>query len=346
MNNLRLTGLALALGLAHSAGVQAAGFDANFDPTGTGSTGLLVSGFDWSPTSFLARGGMTAIRNFVAGTGPITFDAFTHSTLGAFFTPSGPVTPPGLNSTHEFTMVGGLGMQVTSVAQNPLLGFATATFQTTVGGRLTDGSNPFFALYHDTTPDSVALSGSGYGSAGDTLLLRANAVLDQSAGIFLSFQNATGLLDQAGANDWPGVNTVTGTGSQTTLALGDFSYVNPSFFTNGVAGFAIVLDALAFSGVSIALPFISSNPSDCFNLVGSFCSADTSTAPRLEADGPIIPNIGLLNGSFGGTAPDFMAQTDFNSPIATTLIPVPAAVWLLGSALASGLAFARRRTAA
>jgi len=197
MNNLRLTGLALALSLAHYTGAQAAGFDANFDPTGTGSTGLLVSGFDWSPTSFLARGGMTAIRNFVAGTGPTTFDAFTHATLGAFFTPTGPVTPPGLNSTHEFTMIGGLGMQVTSVSQ-PLPGFATATFQTTVGGRLTDGSNPFFALYHDTTLDSVALSGSGYGSAGDTLLLRANAVLSQSAGIFLSFQNAIGPLDLGG----------------------------------------------------------------------------------------------------------------------------------------------------
>jgi len=347
MNTFRLSGLALAASLAHSVGTQAAIFDTNFDPSGTGSAGLLINGFDWNATSFLARGGMTAIRNFVAGSGSTTFDVYTHATLSALQTTSGPITPPGLNASHEFTMIAGLGMQVTSVFQNPFLpGLSTATFQSTAGGLRSDGSSPFLAVYHDTTPDSVALSGSGYGAAGDTLLLRANAVLGQSAGIFLSFENSIGALDQAGANDWPGVNTVTGTGSQTVLEFGSFTDVNLSFFTNGIQGLALNLDRLAFAGVSVSLPFTNSDPSDCFSLVGGFCAPDASTAARLGADGPIIPNVGNLNGSFGGVAPDFLAQTDYSSPIATSVIPLPGAVWLLGSALAGGFTLARRRSAA
>jgi hypothetical protein len=344
MTRSRLSSLALALCAAHSTGAHAGIFDANFDPTGTGTTGLLISGFDWNATSFLARGGMTAIRNFSAGTGPVTFDVHTHATLSAFQTPSGPRSSAGLNSAYEFTMIGAFGMEVTNVT-NLSPGVATATFRTTAGGRLRDGSNPFLAIYHDTTPDSVALSGSGYGAAGDTLVARANAVISQTAGIFLSFDSPTVALDSLGTNDWPGVETVTGTGSQTVIQLGDFTDVNLNFFTNGIAGLALVLDSLAFANTSISLPFTNVDPSDCFSLVGSFCTADTATAPRLEADGPIIPNIGSVNGRFASDAPDFLAQTDFSSPIATTVIPVPAAVWLFGSALAAGLGLARRRVA-
>lgn len=347
MNNLRLSSLALALCVAHSTGAQAAIFDTNFDPSGSGSAGLLINGFDWNATSFLARGGMTAIRNFVAGSGPTTFDVYTHATLSALQTTSGPVSPAGLNSTYEFTMVTGLGMRVTSVFQNPFLpSLSTATFESTVGGLRSDGSSPFLAVYHDTSPDSVALDGSGYGAVGDTLLLRANAVVGQSSGIFLSFENLTGPLDQAGTNDWPGVNTVTGTGSQTVLEFGNFTDVNLNFFTNGIPGLALVLDRLAFAGVSVSLPFTNSDPSDCFNLVGSFCSPDAGGATRLGADGPIIPNVGNVNGALYGGAPDFLAQTDFSSPIATSVIPLPGAAWLFGSALVGGLGMARRRRAA
>jgi hypothetical protein len=343
MNHLRLSSLALAVCVAHATGAQAA----NFDPTGTGSVGIQVDGLDWNTTSFLAKGGMDAIRNFLAGSGSTTFDVYTHAQLSAFQTTSGAISPPGLNSSYEFTMIAGLGMQVTAVTVIPNLPNAgIATFSSTPGGLLSNGSNPFLEIFHDTTPDSVALSGSGYGSANDTLVLRAGAVTNQSDGIFLSFSGSTSPLDLAGANDWPGVNTVTGTGSQTVLEFGDFSFVNTDYFTNGLPGFALSLDSFAFANVSISLPFTNSDPSDCFNLSGDFCSADLPGAPRLEADGPVIPNVGPVNGLLTGFAPDFLAQTDYSSPLRTQVVPVPAAVWLLGSALAGGLTVTRRRRAA
>ena len=45
-----------------------------------------------------------------------------------------------------------------------------------------------------------------------------------------------------------------------------------------------------------------------------------------------VPVIGNVNGVFT-TAPDFIAQTDFNSPITATSVPEPMSMLLLGSGL-------------
>lgn len=318
----------------------------NFDPDGLGPLPTVtISGFDWNNTTFLADGGQAAIGAFL-GTfgacpaGSCLFDLYTHASLSTLQAPGGGgIATPGLNSDFEITMIAGFGEMVTGALPGP----GIASFETTPGGVRTGGLPAFLQLYASPV-NSNPLSGSGF--ADGTLLLSAHLIPVTSEGSF-DVATATPLTDLDGTsgdtldgspeNDWPGVSTVTGSGGQTVLEVAGITFLNMDYFKSTLASFEI-----EFANISIGLPFNSTDPSDCFNSPAASCVADALADPRAEAgDGPFVPLIGPVNGLFGSGFPDFIAQTDFNSPV-NGVIPEPASLALIGLGL-TALGVARRR---
>jgi hypothetical protein len=166
-------------------------------------------------------------------------------------------------------------------------------------------------------------------------------------------------LDQAvndgNINDYDGQQTVVGSGDQGNLAFGGLT-VDGTFFKDALAAFG-----LQFANVSINLPFISVDPSDCFpdyaaatgsgTLITGSNTTDCANAhvdglmSAQGLDGGFRPNIGPINGFLlpGQTNSDFMAQTDFNSPL-TAAVSEPASFLLFGFGLLGMGGYLRART--
>ena len=320
--------VALALGLPMTAQATLV-----IDPDGSGGQGAITIGsFDWTQTSFLAQGGQTAIANFSANNcanSGCEFTIVTMANLGNFVAPDGTtnIQGTGLNSAYQWTMVASFTEVVTGVIGN------IATFATvpSAGGNL--------EIFYDTNLNANALSGSGFNDG--TLILQGTDV-GSASGLF-QVTSSTPVPIVPGPT-YTGQNTVTGTGSNSTISIGGIT-ADSDFFVQSLASFG-----LAFSNISIGLPYTTTLPSDCFQN-GPTGTAVGGTAPSGSAqcqlghvnglmsanndaslNGGYLPVIGTVNGLFGNTAPDFIAQTDFNSP-ATAAVPEPASLALLGLGL-------------
>jgi len=340
-NKLILVLFGLILGLT----IASKGYAVPFDPDGTGPAGAINLGtFDWGPTSFAAIGGGTAFTNF--NTNPAcpgttcNFDVVVHAKLIGTLDPNGIINTPAsiAANTTEITMVSRFTEKVTgSFAAGQIATFATVPT-----------SPSFLEMYFDTAPNANDVTGSGFSNG--RLILKGTSVSD-SSGIFIVTSLTPVNLDQHTANDYVGQFSVTGQGSQGTLAF-DSLVTDPTFFLSPLATFGF-----NFENISQGLPFLSVDPSDCYTPSSSGIAVGSSTvgarpcapihvnglmsANSPDPNGGLVPNIGTVNGSFGAASgADFIAQTDFNSTISAA-VPEPATLSLFTIGLL-GLGVLRR----
>lgn len=332
-------------------------FDA--DGTGNGDGAVQADQFDWSPTSFLAQNGTQAILNFqtAAAAGKTCaeaglscdFTVYSHATLtSTALTDSTNTSPAGLDTTYEVSAILVFTETVNFISVNPSNGHATASFD------LNTSEGILFEMFYDSTPDANALTGFGFND-GDLIMTATGT--EASSGSFTVTQNDPLVnLDQAGADDYNLVNSVTGNGSQGNINLTGIT-IDDRFFLTDVADFSI-----NFANIGQALPFTTVDPSDCFtddasglavagagsnDNAGVDC-ADTASIGGLfsiDTNGGVSPDVGTANGLFipqvnlGG--PDFIAQADFNSSVRG--VPAPATLALMGLGLLGLGGFTRRQ---
>jgi len=339
-----LLALALTTGFATTARATLV----DLDGTG-GLTGAVdIGAFDWNFTSFLAQGGVTAISNFVGSSGGCAgtscqFTVLSQGSLqGVSDTGGNPIVVNGLNSSYQITYTAKFTEQVTSV--NTTTG--NAQFSTVT-------SAPIILEIYFSPINSNQLNGSGFNDG--TLILKGT-VISSASGQFTVTSTTPTTLDQFGTNQYGTQNTVTGNGSNNIIAVGGLT-TDPTFFIQALTQFGI-----QFSNLSTSLPFNSTNPMVCFNqtgaavAVGSTATLGTgldcedavqvnnqpySGQIGLTLDGGYVPVVGAVNGLFG-SGPDFIAQTDPNSPLIGA-VPEPASFLLFGFGLLGMGGYLRNR---
>lgn len=334
------------------------------DLNGGAAGGVInATALDWAPTTILAKGGGLAIDGFRAGvaTGgqqgcgvgtlpPCLFTVMTHSKLiGYNDATTGQYV--GLNDSFgEITFVTSFEERITGD-----FGGVGASYRTVGTGRL--------EIYFSETANSNPLSGSGFNDG--TLIgwfegTRGLNTSTASGSFELSLDDnnrpiVSSLDGTSDGNQYFGPSgdqlTLEGAGSHQVIRFGSAGFdLNNAFFKTLLSDFSI-----RFENLSLSVPFGTSNPSDCFNAVrgtavigdpqfGSECNAthvNGRYADQSNADPGYLPVVGDLN--FGpGSAPDFVVQSDPNSPVTGT-IPEPTSIALIGLALAAAGTTARRR---
>lgn len=323
---------------------QAAFVGIGWDPRGGNNPTIDLGTLDWAPTSFVSKGGNTAILNFVTHSGPTDFTVYSQARLAATSDPfSNPNTPLGLGTAYEYTMVMGYVENVTAV--DAVARRAEFT---------TDPSKAsFFEIYYGAV-NSVALNGSGFR---DGTLVMQGILGNSAAGEFKITNTSLVYLDGTGDGNQYGIQ-------QTQKGFGTNEDVVWNILAQDYNFFKTPIDTLAVANISQALPFGSVNPSDCFTKNASGAAIGDSVtdtecnnfhvngnalSPALQplppGFGGFVPNVAPKNTTLTGADanPDFIAQTDFNSPLTPKAVPEPSFVLLLGIGLLGMLGFSSKR---
>jgi hypothetical protein len=285
-------GLGLAMLLGGLWGVPAHAIPINPDGTGVDPV-IQVGALDWNV-------GNSIIKNIESGQS----QSYAHSQLSAFDDVNGVgIGGTGLLSSYEWTYVLGVKQDV---SQAPAVGTSVTTTLTT-----TSTAENFFRIYYDPLKNANQLLGTGFNNG--TLILSGviepNGVNTFTADLDPSKQTK---LDSFGADNYPGIKSVPGTGGGTMEINVLFS--NPAFFPSTPTHLL-----LNFSSQNV-LPYNQTNPSAKF----------TDGANNTVVPGATVASIGNCNGCLGETAPNVMVQVDANTAFP---VPEPAIVTVMGLGL-------------
>jgi PEP-CTERM motif-containing protein len=140
----------------------------------------------------------------------------------------------------------------------------------------------------------------------------------------------TDTFDKNGTNNYPGITTVVGNGSQVL----DFNVnaVDPTFFISTPAQIELHLNS------SLITPFDTVDPS------GKFRNKDSAVSLGATTPGTLVtPAIGTVNGggATGPGGPDIQFQADANASL--VVVPEPTAITLIGLGLAGLFGYGWRR---
>jgi len=364
LKSLQYAGLA---GLALSSSLAMASLTFDADGSG-GDAAVQVDAFDWRYSSFLAENGTLAISNWLTTYNSLVDDntitgvqsnaqtfltesaivtatcgeaceitVYTHATLGETTVGSDETSPAGLGSDYEITLVTSFTETVSAVVAG---GITTYFDVVTEKGATLEMYYDDLSDADDGTLAANNLLGSGFNDG--KLILSGTTILDSTGSFSVDFLADPVDLDQspAGDDDYPTIDTIIGNGSQGAIVVGGFT-LDPDHFLTELESFT-----LAFANISQQLPFVSADPSECFTQTfGETSVGGTQTQTKADCDqlfddemgtadsqGGLTPVIGTLNGLgvLAGGGKDFIAQTDFNSPVTGIPSPAPLALMSIG----------------
>jgi len=273
-----------------------------FDPTGGGGGTANVALIDQAPGSALAQGGVTAINNFLAGSGSTNFTLHYQANLSSMQFADTSIAFANGSGGNYFTYVAGFGETV--VGASPYPGTATFAF---------DASNPvnFFNMY---ASNAIGNNLTGVGFMNGSPILSAHIVGIPTSNFQVTDTTGTNLDHSPNGDQWGGQQTVTGGGvSDITLVIDS---VNSGYFPSLHPGSAITISFFNSSQVD---PFRQVDPSQCVNTLGSDCST-----------GGGINTLGTLGAVNGTSGPDILLQADGNQAFT---VPEPASLALIGLGL-------------
>jgi hypothetical protein len=299
------------------------------DPDGAGGIGTIsVGNLDWSVGNALATG--------VGASRPVgtDFTLYAQAHLSTFNNISNQVIQtPALNTTFEWTYVTAFQERITSSAN----GGQALQFQVNPLNTGLNLATNFFQIYRSGV-NANDLAGTGFNDG--TLLLTGHILQGNQFGdsgfniagniVGGVFVPSTQPLDQFGANNYPGITSITGSGSSViTVQVDSF---DPTVFQGLVVGSTFTLDF----NTSQILAYNQTDPSSCFWNGSAFIGGAGATTPPLGSN--CANTIGTVNGTSG---PNIIFQTDSNNSF-TAQVPEPGVLALLGISLL-GLGIARTR---
>lgn len=303
-----LSAIALALPLF----AQAATTTVMFDPDGAGAkSAVAIDLLDFAVGNALSVGGGA---NLAVGK---ELQLLYQANLGVASLGGTTQAVSCFDGANCFTAVAGFRETVATLTGMPG-GTSSATFSLLPNpGQTAPDATNFFYVYAKPATQGINLTGQDFATG--TLVLSGYVTGLNSSNF--SSNGAFDQFDKVGANNYPGVTSLVGSGATditVKLTSANASYF-PGFMSSGLA--------FSFFNTSAVTPFNQVDPSMRFSSNGI-------------ANGDFVPVIGTVNGVNGR---DFQLQADANqSFLAPQVVPEPGSLALVGLALA-GVGLARRR---